>query len=86
MKINILKNEKNNMELELDNLTVAEILRVYLQNDENVVFAAWKREHPSKPIILKVETKNKSARKAIEDAISNIQKESEKLANEVKKL
>ena len=49
-------------------------------------FAAWKRGHPSKPVILRVETKGKSVKKAIEDAVSTIMKEADKLVSDVKKL
>jgi len=86
MNINIIKDEKNELEMEIDSLTIAEVIREYLQNDSSVVFAAWRREHPTKPILLRVETKGKTPRKAIEDAIEHIQKEAEKLASEVKKL
>ena len=86
MNIKILKSDKNEIEVELDNLTIAEILRVYLHKDSSVEFAAWRREHPSKPVILRVETKGKSAKKAIEDAANVIMKEADKLVSDVKKL
>ncbi|HLD98444.1 MAG TPA: RpoL/Rpb11 RNA polymerase subunit family protein [Candidatus Nanoarchaeia archaeon] len=86
VEVKVVKDEKNELELEINSLTIAEILRVYLNKDESVEFAAWRREHPTKPLILKIETKGKSPRKAIEDAIEKIQKESDKLASEVKKL
>ena len=85
MKIQVLKDEKDEIEVEMDNLTIAEILRVYLHKDKDVEFAAWKREHPSKPAVLRVETKGKTAKKAIADAVALIQKESEQLVKEVKK-
>ena len=85
MNIKIRKEDKNEMELEIDNLTIAELLRVYLNKDDSVSFAAWRREHFQKPIILKVKTKGKSAKKAIDDAVSQIQKETEKLSDDVKK-
>ena len=85
MEVKILKDEKNELELSIDSLTIAEVLRGYLNKDENVIFAAWKKEHPNKPLILRIETKGKSPRKAVEDAIEHIQKDSEKLVVEVKK-
>ena len=51
MNIEIVKQEKDEIELRIDNLTVAEILREYL-NRQGVEFAAWRREHPTKPIVL----------------------------------
>ena len=85
MDIKILKSEKNELEVEISNLTIAEILRVYLHKDDSVVFAAWRRDHPSKPAVLRVETKGKTPKKALEDAISLITKEAEKIVSDVKK-
>ena len=85
MEVKILKDEKNEIEISIDSLTIAEILRDYLNKDSVVNFAAWKREHPNNPLILRVETKGKSAKKAIEDAIEDIQKDADKLVAEVKK-
>ncbi len=81
----VLKNEKNELEIELNDLTLAEVLRIYLHKDSTVEFAAWRREHPIKPIILRIETKGKSPKKALQDAVSLIEKESEALVKEVKK-
>ena len=81
----VLKEDKNEIEVEIDNLTVAEILRIYLHKDSSVEFAAWKREHPSKPVVLRIETKGKTPKKAIADAVTAIKKESESLAKEVSK-
>jgi len=79
MEINVLRESKDEMELEIDSLTIAEILRVYLNKDSAVTFAAWKRVHPtSKPVLL-VKTKGKTVKKAINDAISLIEKELDKL-------
>ncbi len=85
IEVNVLKNEKNELEVNLSDLTIAEVLRVYLHKDSSVEFAAWKREHPTKPVILKVVTKGKTAKKALNDAIALIEKESKKLVDEVKK-
>lgn len=86
MKVEILKESQNEIELQINDLTIVEVLRVYLNQDSNVEFAAWKRNHPSEPAILKIETKGKSAKKAIQDAISQIEKETKKLVDNVKKL
>ena len=68
MEINVLKSSKDELEFELENLAIAELLRVYLNKDSSVTFAAWKREHPSEKPILAVKTKGKTAKKAINDA------------------
>jgi DNA-directed RNA polymerase subunit L len=77
MDLKILKDEKEEIEVELDNVTLAEVLRVYLNEDSSVSFVAWKREHPTKNPVLKVQGKN--PKKAIKDAVSTIGKELDKL-------
>jgi DNA-directed RNA polymerase subunit L len=86
MEINILKNAKDELEVELDSLTIAEILRVYLNKDSDVTFAAWKREHPTKKPILLVKTKGKNAKKAVDEAVSAITKDLDSIENDFKKL
>lgn len=86
MEIKILNNSKEEIEIEIESLTIAEILRVYLNKDSSIIFAAWKREHPTKNPILKIKTKNKTAKKAVNDAISAIEKDLDKTLNEFKKL
>lgn len=83
MEIKVLKEDKGIIELELDNLTIAELLRVYL-NKGNVKLAAWKRDHPTKNPILRVEADN--AKKAVLTAIESIQKDIESFNTEYKKL
>ncbi len=53
MNIEVVKQEKGEIELKIDNTTIAEIMRVYLQ--ENTDFAAWRKEHPFKPLIMNVQ-------------------------------
>ncbi len=86
MELNILKESKEEIEVQLESLTIAEILRVYLNKDSAVIFAAWKREHPTKKPILAVRTKGKSAKKAVADAVNSITKELDKLAEDFKNL
>ncbi len=86
MEINILKESKSEIEVEVEGLTIAEILRVYLNKDSAVDFAAWKRKHPTEKPILKVTTKGKTAKKAITDAINFIGKDLDKTLNDFKKL
>ncbi len=84
MELKVLKSSKDEIELEVDDLTLAEILRVYLNRDSSVSFAAWRREHPTKNPVLLVRTKGKSAKKAINDAVSEITKELEKIEKDFK--
>lgn len=85
MKVTYLEDEKNEALIELDNLTIVEVLREYLSKDDSVKFVAWKREHPTKNPVLKIKTDGKTVRKAISDAITKIEKEADKLVEEVKK-
>jgi len=82
MDVTILKDEKNVLDLEIANLTIAEILRVYL-NKEGVDVAAWRREHPSKNPVLHVEAPN--PKKALKAAIAQIEKELDKITADFKK-
>ncbi len=84
MKVEVLKNEKNDLEFNIDNLTSAEILRDYLYRTGND-FAAWRREHPSKPLIFKISSSDKSAKKAVADAVIAIKKDCGKILAVLKK-
>jgi len=84
MEVEIIKQDKNEIELKIDNLTVAEVLREYL-NKQGVDFAAWRREHPSKPLIMRVQSSGKTVKKEISDAISAINKDLDNLLKCVKK-
>ena len=82
MNLEVTKEGKNELEFSIDNLTVAEILRVYL-NDAGIDFAAWKREHPFKPLNFRIESSNVG--KAVKDAVEAIKEDLDKLASVVKK-
>lgn len=84
MNINIIKQEKDSIEVEIDSLTIAEILRVYLNKDSDVSFAAWRREHPTKNPVLAV--KGKNPKKAIKNAVSIITKDLDKLEKDFSQL
>ncbi len=84
MQIEITKQEKNDLEVKLDNPTIAEVLRVYI-NKEGVDFTAWRKEHPTKPIIMKIQTSDKTAKKTVSDAVAAIKKDLEKISSTLKK-
>ena len=86
MELEILKSSKDEIEVRIGSMTIVEILRVYLNKDPAVSFAAWKREHPSEKPILKVTTKGKTAKKAISDAIASITKDLDKAEESFKKM
>ena len=81
MEVKYITDEKNEAEIDIDNLTMAEVLRAYLAKDDDVSFVAWRREHPSKNPVLKIKTKGKTVKKAISDAISKIEKEADNLVD-----
>lgn len=84
MELKILKDEKNAIEVELENLTLVELLRVYLNQDSNVEFAAWRRKHLTENPVLSV--KGKNPKKAINDAISAVTKDLDKVEKDFAKL
>ena len=85
MEVEVIESKGNVLEVQIDDLTIAEVLRVYLHKDSSVEFAAWKREHPTKPIVLRIETKGKTPKKALDDAVKLIEKDSETFLEEAKK-
>ena len=72
MNIEIVKEDKSEIELKMDNVTVAEILRIYL-NENGADFAVWRREHPSKPVLMKIKAGN--VRKVFSDSVAQLKKE-----------
>ena len=84
MEMEVLKSDKNKIEVKLDDLTIAEILRVYL-NEQGAEFAAWRREHPSKPAIMKIVGSGKTAKKAVSEAVAAIKKDCDGILKAVKK-
>ena len=86
MEVKILKNAKEEIEFQLESLTLAELLRVYLNKDSSVNFAAWKREHITEKPIMLVKTKGKTAKKALNDSISAATKDLDKIEADFKKL
>jgi DNA-directed RNA polymerase subunit L len=86
MEIKILKQEKNILDIELDNLTIVEVLRVYLNKEAGIKLAAWDREHPFKNPVLHVETSSGDAKSAVKKAIAAIEKDIDNAVSEFKKL
>ena len=83
MEVKILKEDKTSMDIEIGSLTIAEVLRTYL-NKEGAKLAAWRREHPTKNPVLHIESDN--PKKLLKKAISEIEKETDKVVEEFKKL
>lgn len=85
MEVEILNDDKQELKVKIGNLTLAELLREYLNQDAGVRFAAWRREHPTEAPILNIKTQGKTAKKALQDAIAKIDKDAIRILNEFKK-
>ena len=83
MDIKILTDEKGVLEIEIASLTLAEVLRAYLVKN-GAEMAAWKREHPSKNPVLRIE--HDKPKKFLKDVISKMEKEIDSLLTDFKKL
>jgi DNA-directed RNA polymerase subunit L len=82
VELKILKEEKTEMDIEISNLTIAELLRVYI-NKEGADMVAWKRDHPTKNPVLHIKSDN--PKKLVKKAIESIEKELDKISDEFKK-
>jgi len=85
MEVKLTKYKKNELEIELDNLTIAELLRVMLWQDKATELAAWHRKHPTKNPRLILKTSGKDSKKVLSDTINKIQKLNTSLVKEFKK-
>lgn len=83
MEIKILKDEKNELDVEMNSLTIVEVLRVYL-NKQGAKLAAWKRDHPTENPVLHIEGDN--PKKLLKGAIAALEKEIDSTVEEFKKL
>jgi DNA-directed RNA polymerase subunit L len=83
MEIKIIKEEKGLLDVEISNLTIAEVLRVYA-NKQGAKLAAWKKEHQTSNPVLHIEADN--PKKLLKDAIKTLEKEIDNTVTEFKKL
>lgn len=83
METKIIKDEKNVLDIEVKNLTIAEVLRVYL-NEAGAKVAAWKRDHPTKNPVLHIEGDN--PKKLLKSALETLEKELDGAVEDFKKL
>ncbi len=74
MNIEVISHSANECEVRVDNLTVAEIMRVYL-NEQGIKFAAWRRDHLTQPAIFRIESSGKTVKKAISEAVAAASKD-----------
>ena len=83
MEIKIIKEEKGLLDVEISNLTIAEVLRVYA-NKQGAKLAAWKKEHQTSNPVLHIEADN--PKKLLKDAIKTLEKEIDNTVTEYRKL
>ncbi len=83
MEIKVLAEDKTFMDLEIDSLTIVELMRVYL-NKEGAKMAAWKRDHPSQNPTLHIEADQ--PRKLLQKAIISVQKDLATIEADFKKM
>ncbi|HLC53153.1 MAG TPA: hypothetical protein VJK03_01295 [Candidatus Nanoarchaeia archaeon] len=83
MEISVVHSDKATLDVTLTSATIAEVMRVYLA-ENGADFTAWRREHPSKPVIFRI-VSDKGAVKAVSAAVSAITKDCEQLRALVKK-
>jgi DNA-directed RNA polymerase subunit L len=88
MEIEIIKNEKNDLKFYLigERHTLPSLLKSRLLDDKSVEFVSYKLEHPleDKSVFI-VKTKGKSSKKALQDAVKEIQKELKEMGTSLKK-
>ena len=84
MEVEVVSHSANECDIRIDNLTVAEIVRVYL-NAQGIKFAAWRREHPTKPLVFRIESSGKTVKKAVSEAVSAIEKDLDLLTKSLAK-
>ena len=85
MEIKVLKHDKNTLEVDIDNLTIAELLRDMLWQDKATELSAWHRDHPSKNPKLILHTQGKDAKKVLIETIEKTQKLNSEMLSEFKK-
>jgi len=83
MEVKIINEEKGILDVEIGSLTIAELLRVYL-NKEGAKLAVWKRNHPTENPVLHIVADN--PKKILKKAIAKIEKEIDSALRDFKKL
>jgi len=80
MEIKVIEKSTNEIKLEIDDLTLCEMLRKELWEDKSTVQASYNRKHPTENPILHLQSEGKSAKKALQDAIKRLEKKNEAAA------
>jgi DNA-directed RNA polymerase subunit L len=86
MDFEIIKETKEELEVKIENVTIAELLRVYLNQNDKVKFVAWKRQNHQEPATLRIETSGENPKKSIKTAIKEVTKELERIEKDFSKL
>jgi len=87
MEINVIKNEKDYLEVELkgEEYGIANMLKELLLEDENVEFAAYRMDHPvvAHPVLM-VRTSSGTPLNALKSAVKRLRKMATEFRDAVK--
>lgn len=84
MEVKVISKSANEIRLEINDLTLCEVLRKELWEDKSVTQASYSRKHPTENPVLHLETEGKNAKKALQDAVKRLEKKNEAIAKEFK--
>lgn len=84
MEMKIVKKDKNELQIEIDDLTLCELLRNELWDDKSVTLASYSRKHPEENPVLRVISEGKTPKKALSDAVKRLLKKSGELGKTFK--
>lgn len=87
-EVKIIKNEKDSLEIEIigGEEGLGELLVEYLNQEKDVEFAAYKREHPSDNNIVLIIKSKKNPKKILLSVLKKTGKEIEELDKALKKV
>ncbi len=84
MKIKVIENKTNELKVEIDDSTICEALRKELWEDKTVTQASYSRKNPIENPVLLVQTEGKGAKKALQDALSRLEKKNDDFSKGLK--
>ena len=79
MEVKVIDKKQNELKLEIDDLTICEVLRKELWEDKRTIQASYSRKHPTENPVLHLQTDGKSAKKILQDSISRLSKKNEEI-------
>ena len=87
MKVEIVRESERELEVRIDDLTIASMVTKYLQEDERVEVASFRREHPLFPdTVLYLRVKGGNPREVLADTIKKAISDVESFREQSQKL